>query len=226
MLYTTVVDIKEVIHPQQWNNLLTYIDKERREKLNNLHFPMDKKRSLVGGVLIKNMLLEHFSIDASKLSFCRTFFGKPYLREYDGIYYNLSHSGDFVCCSVSDTEVGIDIEEINKSVDLNDFEPFFSTSEWRQVTNDSKNKHDTFFSLWTLKESYVKKIGVGLSKDFTSFSLKFKDPIELVDSEKASHQEQFLLNTVDQKYKLAICSEQCQNNQQKEIVLSELFPVY
>lgn len=222
MLFTTIVNIKEIIQPEHWDSLLEYVDKDRRDRINNLYFPMDKKRSLIGGLLIRAMLIEHFSIDESQLSFNKNFYGKPYLNGHAHIYYNLSHAGDYVCCSVSDTEVGIDVERVDTSMKLDDFELFFSKEEWGQVQDQHQDGHDTFFSLWTLKESYVKKIGVGLSKDFTSFSLNLKDQIKLVDQEKDGSEEQFTLRTIDQNYKLAICSEQCQKNRQKEITISEL----
>ena len=39
--------------------------------------------------------------------------GKPYLAEGQGIYFNLSHSGEYVACAVSGEEVGCDIELIS-----------------------------------------------------------------------------------------------------------------
>ncbi|MHC5229301.1 4'-phosphopantetheinyl transferase family protein [Enterococcus sp. LJL99] len=222
MLFTTIVNIREIIQLEKWNSLLECVDKDRRDRINNLYFPMDKKRSLIGGLLIRAMLLEYFSIEESQLSFNKNFYGKPYLNGYSDIYYNLSHAGDYVCCSVSDTEVGIDVERIDPSMNLADFETFFSQEEWKQVQDKQQDGHEIFFSLWTLKESYVKKIGVGLSKDFTSFSISLKEQIKLVDQELDSSEEKFTLRTIDQNYKLAICSEQCQKNRQKEITVSEL----
>lgn len=38
--------------------------------------------------------------------------GKPYLRDYPGIHFNISHCEGLVACAFSDTETGVDVERI------------------------------------------------------------------------------------------------------------------
>ena len=82
--------------------------------------------------------------------------GKPTLEDE---YISVSHSGRWVFVAVSDYPVGIDAEEI-RTVDHEALaKRIFSRSEQKQVVDN-----ETFFSLWTRKESMLKKLGVGLAK--------------------------------------------------------------
>ena len=80
------------------------------------------------------------------------------------LFFNLSHTKEYVVCCISDQEVGIDIEytrPINELV----IKKCFSKSEQDFVKTD----HD-FTKVWTLKESYIKNIGTGLKTKLNSFS--------------------------------------------------------
>lgn len=99
------------------------------------------------------------------------FAGKPYLlnSEYN---FNLSHSGNFAACAVSDTPVGIDIQKrgvYNHSVAAR----CFSVDELEYL-NNSKNKETAFLEIWCKKESFLKASGFGITINLNSFSV-FKD---------------------------------------------------
>ena len=61
-------------------------------------------------------MLEHLGINATKIYTSAS--GKPFFNK-SNIYFNYSHSNNFIACAVSLNEVGIDIEEndrlVNKS---------------------------------------------------------------------------------------------------------------
>jgi 4'-phosphopantetheinyl transferase len=91
----------------------------------------------------------------------KTSSGKPYLKE--GPEFNISHSGQYVICAISDNgETGIDIEEIQYHADLKEFKSFFNLSEWSEI-NGSRNFANTFFEYWTKKEAVMKASGKGFS---------------------------------------------------------------
>ena len=72
--------------------------------------------------------------------------GKPYCRD---LFFNISHSGDFVLLAVSDFEIGIDIEKI-RDVDLKISDRCFE---------EKVSTKEEFFSMWTKKESIIKYLG-------------------------------------------------------------------
>lgn len=92
-----------------------------------------------------------YGIDIADYEEKRTPTGKPYL---DGVpfCFNLSHSGDYAVCALSDTSVGVDIEKI-VPISLKVIRRFFGKS----VLSPTEQMR-----LWTRYESYGKMSGCGI----------------------------------------------------------------
>ena len=79
------------------------------------------------------------------------------------VYFNISHSKDYAACAVSNEPIGIDIEYI-KMNKLPNPEKILHPEEAQTlafITNPTE-KSKYFFECWTLKESYLKNLGIGL----------------------------------------------------------------
>ncbi|WP_295077070.1 4'-phosphopantetheinyl transferase superfamily protein [Ruminococcus sp.] len=101
--------------------------------------------------------------------------GKPSLTERPDIHYNLSHADGIAACIVSDCECGIDCERI-REYRPNVMKRVFSDSERSMVENAGEGKkNELFFRLWTLKEAYVKAIGVGISYPMNTVEFSFEN---------------------------------------------------
>ena len=90
--------------------------------------------------------------------------GKP---ECEGVFFNLSHSGDMVLCAICDMPVGCDIEKV-ADAPLEIADRYFSEKE-RQYIDSSQSLPEIsrrFFRIWTMKESYVKMTGEGMNLSF------------------------------------------------------------
>ena len=89
--------------------------------------------------------------------------GKPYLREYP-LFFNLSHSGEYVVCAVSDREIGVDIQKCFDFNVMRTAERFFSKEECRALAacGTEEEGRQFFFRLWTRKEAYGKLLGKGI----------------------------------------------------------------
>ena len=119
----------------------------------------DAQRCLIGNILLMEGLkmINKSDLSLDELKF--TGYKRPYFN--DSFDFNVSHSGQYVMCAVSETSrVGIDVEEI-QSIEINDFENEFSLKERQQILQSDKSLY-TFFSLWTQKEAFLKAIGTGL----------------------------------------------------------------
>lgn len=82
---------------------------------------------------------------------------KPYFKDYPDIRFSISHSGNLVVLAMSETEVGIDIEEIKPR----NFEAVVN----RHFSEDEKKEAadlEGFLRVWTRKEAYLKLTGEGL----------------------------------------------------------------
>jgi 4'-phosphopantetheinyl transferase len=88
------------------------------------------------------------------------------------IHFNISHAGEWVLCAISNTEIGIDIELI-QPIDLDIAKYYFSEVEYMDLQRkEGAEKVSYFFDLWTLKESYIKARGMGLSIPLKDFCIR------------------------------------------------------
>lgn len=76
---------------------------------------------------------------------------------FESTKVSISHSGDYWCCMFSDENCGIDIERLRELNYARLSERFFAESEKKMVTDQ-----ESFFRVWTAKESYAKLTGRGL----------------------------------------------------------------
>ena len=120
--------------------------------------------------------------------------------------FNLSHSGDYAICAISDDEVGCDIEKI-KDVNLKIAKRFFSEEEYNNVLKDNK----LFFRYWTLKESYLKAKGIGI-KGLDNAKIDIES-LTLINDDKYHLYE---LNIID-GYNIALCLSNNENYEYKII---------
>lgn len=89
--------------------------------------------------------------------------GKPYLKDHP-FQFNLSHSGDYVFCGVSNREIGVDIQKIQGDNMLRLAKRFFAAPERRALEGcgDEELRRRMFFRMWVRKEAYGKLTGEGI----------------------------------------------------------------
>lgn len=166
----------------------------------------DIKRSILAETLLKYILWKHLKIFESEIKFKYNEYGKPSLIAPEGVHFNISHSGDWVFCGVSDAPIGIDIEEIITDC-LSIAKIFFANEEYDYICNQPLfNQYDTFCKIWTLKESYIKCIGKGLSIPLESFGFKFfGDKIRMYNNGILDTMYSFNSMKIDEKYYVSLC---------------------
>lgn len=134
--------------------------------------PDDKKRTLAGRLLLREMIKELYGREEFTVGFNEN--GKPIL---DFCNFSISHSGDIVVCAVSDFPIGVDIEQI-KGFKKRERYMLFTPPENEYVNeSDSENR---FFTLWTRKEALIKARG-GIIADASKAELVTAD-FELKDN--------------------------------------------
>ena len=108
-------------------------------------------------------------------------FGKPSI---DGrgedvtpcLSFSLSHTAGCVACAISsDTAVGVDVERTDRRVVVTQLaDRYFSEREAAELRALSESMRLVRFTeLWTLKEAYLKSVGVGLSGSLSAVSFRF-----------------------------------------------------
>ncbi|PZD94790.1 4-phosphopantetheinyl transferase [Paenibacillus sambharensis] len=182
----------------------------RRSKVEAYRQTDDRVRSMVGELLVRVYAAERWALlDLEQLRSSNSY-GKPGLSGRPDCQYNVSHSGQWVAAVFDFAPVGIDVEQIH-TVDLAIADRFFSRSEAEFLRAQPHSQQlDCFFELWTLKESYIKAVGAGMSipLDSFSFTLHRNGEIELHAETGPAARENWRFGqyNVDPGYKLAVCS--------------------
>lgn len=172
-------------------------------------FQGKKKRELehrLGDSLLYKGLKDLYGIipeSRSDLTILKGEHGKPYLKEFPHIHYNISHTDGLVVCGIGDRELGIDVERI-RPVRGNLLNKVLSDAERKVLKEIPEAGHsEYFFRLWTLKESYVKAVGCGITIPLKDISFTWKGgSIAAASIPEASFQQKML----DGGYVLSICT--------------------
>lgn len=193
-------DIEPLRNKTVFDAQLKNISEDRIERIEKAQATADKLRLMGSGLLINFIKRKYFvdsDVDIDK-------HGKPYFVNSD-LKFNLSHSGRFVVAAVSDYEVGIDIQK--KKADKHRIaEKNFLQGECTYINagaNDEE-KHQRFCEVWTLKEAYLKNIGMGLRKPLNSFEIVFRPEGPVIRNLTEYRYTQFLMND---KYIVSICRD-------------------
>lgn len=123
--------------------------------------PEDQARCLAAGLMLRRVLGEE---PAKRVAVANL--GKPYLP--GGPHFSLSHSGKLVVLLVDEHEAGVDVEEIVpycRAVARRVFSP--REQAWLHAQADE----ESFFRLWTGKESIMKALGLGFQLAPESFEI-------------------------------------------------------
>ncbi|MBD3918618.1 4'-phosphopantetheinyl transferase superfamily protein [Paenibacillus sp. PR3] len=187
--------------------LLEQVSADRQRRYERFRIEADAVRSLFSELVVRRIVMERNGIHNDAIVFGANAHGKPKLVHPVGMHYNVSHSGDWVVCAISDEPVGIDIEQI-KPIDMEISRRFFSAIEHEQLMElPEMERVNRFYELWALKESFVKAVGKGLSMPLDSFSFRFEcDGVIQLRAPAPYERFSGCLLEIDEAYKLAVCS--------------------
>lgn len=144
----------------------------RQEKIYRIAHQSGKCESLGAGILLE-LGLDDVGIPKAARNIVFAENGKPSLSGNYCIFYNLSHSGGKVMCVVTTHPCGCDVQKVKAESGDNIAKRFFTDYEYELCINNP----DMFTRLWTLKESYIKTTGQGLSMSLSDFSLDFDEKL-------------------------------------------------
>ena len=189
--------------------LYTQVSDERQKRIRQFFHLEDAYRTMIGDLLLNHVLKKRIETRLKDTTIEKNEFGKPFLPDYPNLQYNISHSGNYVVCAIHNQIVGIDVEKV-QSFDLRMAKHLFTGFEYRDIL-DSRNRDIAFFEIWTLKESYIKALGKGLTIPLHSFRVRNfgDDQIEIVDMNKNEKMNNFICKqyTIAADYKLAVCAK-------------------
>lgn len=156
--------------------------------------------------LLKKALLQK-GIHEDKQKFIYNKYGKPLLKENDNVHFNISHCRSLAVCALAENAIGVDVENIREYPErvLN---RCFSDKEIRFV-KESKFPDRAFFQLWTLKESYTKAIGTGITFPMKTAEFVIDDHHITANTELSFSYTQII---IDNKFVCSVCCDNILNN--------------
>jgi 4'-phosphopantetheinyl transferase len=192
--------------PEFQDDLLLYLPEAGKLRVQDRLNLTSKLHTVAGELLARYSLGQYTGKADQEINLRFGEKGKPHVDNLPGIHFNISHSGHYVVCAVAPVEIGIDVERVRK-VNLRVAERFFSDKEISDLMAcDEEDRTHYFITLWTIKESYLKAVGRGLTQHLNSFTIiKTADSYQLTGNKEA---ENFGIETyrLSPEYLMAVCA--------------------
>ncbi len=154
MMIIQYMKINTLPDPKEMPRALSQVCAERQRKILAYQRLEDRLRSFAAGLLMKKLLRESGKSE-NDIEYNEN--GKP---ECSGLYFSISHSGNYAVAVTCDCPVGIDIQEINvKRIVLSAL-----TDAEQRIVRESDDQADIFSKIWTMKEAYLKMLGESIAK--------------------------------------------------------------
>lgn len=154
------------LKPGDYETLYSRASLQRKERADRYRRPEDRVRCIVAEALLRWVP----GYDAGDLEYGPT--GKPSFRDPQKPRFNLSHAGRWVVIAWGNSPLGVDLEQIRMTDGKESVaRQFYCADEQDYVfAAHGKERGLRFFQLWTMKESYLKYLGTGITRSLKSFS--------------------------------------------------------
>lgn len=146
--------------------LLSYLSYEEKIRMSKLLHKSLKKRYAISHGFLRLLLGKYLSLFPSNVEYNYNEFKKPFCRQDPNLYFNMSHSNNYIFYVFSyNCKSGIDIECIKN---ISKIESLFSliASPQEALVFEKQNEIDKtyfFYKTWTIKEAFLKALGIGLT---------------------------------------------------------------
>jgi 4'-phosphopantetheinyl transferase len=149
-----------------------------RDRAARFHHMSDRWEFVLGRVMARHLLAGRCGVAPGAFHFVENEHGRPEIAHPASACerrFNLSHSGGLVACVIGETrQVGVDVERLDRPpVDPRVIRRYCSPDEQAALADmPDALRHERFLELWTLKESYVKARGTGLTLPLSRISFQ------------------------------------------------------
>lgn len=152
------------------------LDSEELAAADRFRVATARNQHVVGRGMVR-WLLGGSEVPPSRIRFGCGDHGKPFVVEPAEARqpFNIAHTDGLVMCGIADDAtlelVGVDVEPINRRTTTDLAERYFSPPEVAALRAQPNHEQKRFFlRIWTLKESFIKALGTGLSTPLADFA--------------------------------------------------------
>jgi 4'-phosphopantetheinyl transferase len=163
-----------------------YLSIEEQARRDRLRLEVDRRDFTFAHGLLRRTLSNFADLPPGDWRFSVNDYGKPSIASNDprlrALSFNLSYTRGCVACAVAlNVPLGLDVERVEQSRHLQKIaNHYFSEEEavWlRRCSDELRNVR--IIELWTLKEAYLKAIGVGLFGSLSDISFRFDEHAQI-----------------------------------------------
>ena len=167
---------EEIQRPDLLTAYHQLMNAEEKTQHQRLRFERQRHQYLITRALLRTTLSHYSIVLPADWCFSKNEHGRPEIIPQIAVpdlRFNLSHTSGLISCGlVLHKDIGVDLEEtVQRKVSLKIAQKHFSPGEIDDLsTHPPETQKDRFFDYWTLKESYIKARGKGLSLPLKQFS--------------------------------------------------------
>lgn len=176
-IYVAIRKVNQAYTEQNYERLLSELYPARREAVERFRNKQAAYVSVTAGLLLQETAERELGLKARELRIGTGQQGKPYIIGCEQFQYNLSHSGEYVVLAYGEERLGVDIEQI-RNKDIAVARRCFTEKEYDYVIHgdescdsEQADVQSRFSRVWTMKESYLKMTGEGISVPLNSFEV-------------------------------------------------------
>ena len=151
------------------------LDDRERARLARFHFARDRELYLTMHALQRCLLSAVTGAAPASWRFGAGPQGKPHVLGH-ALHINGSHCHGLTMCAVAGgATVGVDVEPVRDDVPLEVADRFFAPAEQAAIRAAAEPAR-AFLTSWTLKESYMKARGLGMTLPLDQFAIALGSP--------------------------------------------------
>lgn len=205
------------------NLILKVLPKTSNKRYSAYSNLKSRLQSLSGELLARKSVADFFNTKFITEEIFYTPKGKPFFKNKENYFFNISHSSSIIVCATSCYTVGVDVENIRK-ISNNISKRYFTENENKYLeTFDIAEYPEKFIQLWTLKESYLKAKGTGLAMELSSFSVINSENEFIITETENSEKFKLFSQKINSKTYLAVCGIGFNDVNLNYVALDDLF---
>ena len=198
-----VIESENFIKPESegLENIIAVLSEEEKDRFYRFKNEKAQFTFLTARVYLRFLLSKQIS-EQDNCQFLKietTSAGKPYLKDYPNLFFNLSHTDNLILIAIANSPVGVDVEKNERNADKEAIiKHFFSEREQQSFfSQPDELRQLAFVKGWTRKEAILKATGEGLSamKNYeVSFEPETDNQLINTMSENKFHVKDFIPN--------------------------------
>ena len=214
------------------SHYLGFLSSAEKLRYDQYH-PKAARLFLISRVLVKTVLADKLGISPHQVNIQLHPNGKPFVQGSKAVYFNLTHSADVIILAVTEEgEIGVDIEKVDREFEWMRVDSVLDLSEieWikeKELTGSS-SVFQRFFQIWTLKESYIKCTGEGMSRHLKKLNFHvLPEHIQFLDSTNDAQKtgEYYFESYIyESNFIFSICLQQSHNLERFNLDCFQLLP--